>query len=363
MGEQHTNFVNTLLEKLCTNLDISETLYKKVAASYEAVGSYLAEAHSALSAYRPEIRPQGSFMLGTMIMPVNPDDELDIDLVCQLTGKDASWTQYDLKRAVGRRLKEHLTYHAMLRQPEGRRCWTLAYPGEASYHMDILPCVTATQDHSSGRSFSRRYGNYAEEPGLRITDNLTDHYKTEMNSSCWQKSNPFGYAHWFFQQASMRRSRSVQPVSEYQATKLPLQRIVQLLKRHRDIMFGSDEKKPISPIITTLAARAYEGQENIAQGLLEVTQRMAGFISQRYSGTDGRMIKWIENPVNPEENFADKWNDEGKEECWNIWLRQVHEDMQQALSCHDAGEIQTSLARTMGADPVIRAFKSMGTSL
>lgn len=44
-----------------------------------------------------------------------------------------------------------------------------------------------------------------------------------------------------------------------------LQRIVQILKRHRDIMFNGDEDKPISIIITTLASRAYRGETNLSK--------------------------------------------------------------------------------------------------
>ena len=67
-----------------------------------------------LVSYNPIIRAQGSFMLGTMIRPLNEQDDLDIDLVCELTGKGASWTQYDLKHKVGNRLKDHETYKRML---------------------------------------------------------------------------------------------------------------------------------------------------------------------------------------------------------------------------------------------------------
>ncbi len=49
---------------------------------------------------------KGSFMLGTMIKPICADDDLDIDLVCELTGKIHSghniisnkWSEIDLKQ-------------------------------------------------------------------------------------------------------------------------------------------------------------------------------------------------------------------------------------------------------------------------
>ncbi len=138
--EQNEQF-NDILEEFGKNLDISGAEYDKIVKSYEAVGLYLAKNDSLLGKYHPEILPQGSFMLGTMVRPVHENDDLDIDLVCQLTGKVGSWTQYDLKQAVGNQLKDHGKYKTMIKKPEGRRCWTLVYSDETNYHLDILPCI------------------------------------------------------------------------------------------------------------------------------------------------------------------------------------------------------------------------------
>lgn len=84
--EQKIQF-NEILEELGENLDISETQFNAAVKSYEAVGNWLSKEDSLLSRYKPEILPQGSFMLGTMIKPVHEKGDLDIDLVCELTGK------------------------------------------------------------------------------------------------------------------------------------------------------------------------------------------------------------------------------------------------------------------------------------
>lgn len=45
----------------------------------------------------------------------------------------------------------------------------------------------------------------------------------------------------------------------------PLQRAIQIMKRHRDMRFNGhrdEDHKPISMIITTLAAKLYEGHAN-----------------------------------------------------------------------------------------------------
>ena len=142
MNTEQVKQFDSIFNALSESLDITETQYEAAVRSYRAVGDWLAKADSVLVSYNPIIRAQGSFMLGTMIRPLNEQDDLDIDLVCELTGKGASWTQYDLKHKVGNRLKDHETYKRMLDE-EGRRCWTLKYAQESNYHMDILPCLVA----------------------------------------------------------------------------------------------------------------------------------------------------------------------------------------------------------------------------
>jgi hypothetical protein len=361
--EQKTQF-NEILEELGKNLDISETQHNAVAKSYDAVGLHLAKHDSPLGKYSPEILPQGSFMLGTMIQPIHEDDDLDIDLVCQLVGKQADWTQFDLKQVVGDQLKAHGTYEKMLETPDGRRCWRIDYSKDANYHLDILPCIV-----DSGyrilleKAFSAADQAEANTLALRITDNTEANYKTETNHLNWLKSNPFGYARWYFNQASLDImkaelfSEAIQPIPTYTKERLPLQRIVQILKRHRDMMFDGSEHKPISIIITTLASMAYSKETNIVDGLLNVTSKMAGLIEERYSPKHAKNIKWISNPVNSEENFADKWVDHpARETNFYRWIGQVQKDLAEATSLSGLHLIKGSLQKSMGQNVVERTF-------
>ena len=313
--EQITHF-DGIFNALCTSLDITESQFDTVVRSYRAVGDWLAKSDSSLAPYKPIIRPQGSFLLGTMVRPINENDDLDIDLVCELTGKHPSWDQHALKHKVGGRLKDNDTYKKMLEE-EGRRCWTLRYSDDANYHMDVLPCLVAN-DYKvvMERAFSAsKYSTQeANKLAIRITDKESDNYKYDTCPENWMKSNPFGYAHWFMYRASLGDTRrmsllyeSVKPVPSYQKNKSVLQKAVQVLKRHRDIMFDGDEDKPISIIITTLAAQAYRGEASITEALQTIIENMKYFIRDERDPQTGKIIKKIENPVNPEENFADKW--------------------------------------------------------
>jgi hypothetical protein len=303
-----------------------------------------------------------------MTKPVNLKDDLDIDLVCRLSGIKAGWTAYDLKQAVGNRLKDNKTYMEMLK-PEGRRCWTLDYAEDRGFHMDVLPAVVG-QDFFMlmEKSFSDQDMKSVQQLAIRITDWLHPSYRKSMNPLEWPLSNMFGFAAWFkyrSQVTTLRKTmvlnESVQPVPAYQKHKLPLQRIVQILKRHRDIMFNGDEHKPISIIITTLAARAYNGESDLLTALKFVVDNMDQYVEYRLDPITGRHYWWIPNPVNPAENFADKWplNPEKKQNFWK-WVKQVKADVALVTMQDNIIGLKDSIGRPWGDDLVKSVFSNMG---
>jgi hypothetical protein len=116
----------------------------------------------------------------------------------------------------------------------------------------------------------------------------------------------------------------------------PLQRAIQILKRHRDTRFATSENeadKPISMIITTLAARAFQQETSVYDTL-------ATFLDQVQRFQDTGIIKceddkWvIANPVDPSENFADRWNDAGskKSDAFFRWVNWLQEDIDSILN-------------------------------
>lgn len=360
--EQKEEF-SSIFDDMGKSLDISQSQYESITKSYQAVGKWLSEG-TLIKALKPEIRPQGSFMLGTAIKPINENDDIDIDLVCELQNKPLSWTQYDLKQAIGNRIKENTQYSQMLeKQNGGRRCWTLLYRQNAEakeqYHLDILPSIVSSNYHYIlENAFSNNMTDY-EAMAIRITDNESDDYQTSTNINTWLKSNPLGYAQWFHQKARLIHTKffsiqeSIKPVPQYQESKYALQRIVQILKRHRDIMFNGDEHKPISIIITTLAAKAYNGEANIIEGLDNVVHSMKNFIEIR----DG--VYWVTNPVNSEENFADKWKESPeKQKNFFMWLNKVQTDIDSIIGSNNLYSIQNSLEASFGKELITETFST-----
>lgn len=338
--------LSQFLAKLATVLDIPDYVYEDATVKYEDVGSWLAAEDSELKPYAPQIYTQGSFRLGTVVRPVSDRDEYDIDLVCHLELNKEQTTQKDLKQTVGDRLKKHIDLVKIL-QPM-RRCWRLDYPPEGispHFHMDVLPAIP----------------NRERPPtGILITD-------TELIR--WQKSNPNAYADWFYGRmaAIYKEKRSllakslaaeVDEVPEWQV-KTPLQYAIQILKRHRDVHFQTNlDNRPISIILTTLAALAYNNQTNIYDALLNIVQGMPSKIERR----DGRW--WVANPVDPEENFADKWNEHPKRrEAFEQWLQKAQSDLSSITQQPTLEKISSLLAPTLGRQVLTKAATELGLKL
>jgi Second Messenger Oligonucleotide or Dinucleotide Synthetase domain len=272
---------NGLLDIAVQQLDMPAELEKLALIYYKEISEWLCSDDSPLYKYAPKVYSQGSFRLGTVIRPISDENEFDIDLVCRLTINKELITQDKLKQMIGDRLREK--YGDELK--EGRRCWTLEFDG---FHIDILPALPDLDTLPNG---------------ILITD-------TEFLR--WQFSNPVDYSTWFKEQMIVRLEEQrryvakalgmdIKKVPEWEV-RTPLQRAVQLLKRHRDIYFAQDvENQPISIIITTLAARSYNNEGDLDTAFSNITSNMGNHIEKKNG------VYYVANPIHNSENFADKW--------------------------------------------------------
>lgn len=360
-----------ILEELGETLDITENQFNAAVASYNAVGNWLCNDNSVLKPYSPSVKPQGSFLIGTTIQPYTEGQDIDIDLVCELTGKNSAWTQKDLKGIVKKQLEDHKKYESILDE-EGRRCWTLRYRENSvnndQYHMDILPAIIANgYTIRMIKMFSESKSVDFEALAIRITDKELLNYESETDPDYWLQSNPFGYAKWFIDKAQTSTvklfslSESIQPVPKFQRDRLALQRVVQILKRHRDMMFKDDKERPISIIITTLAGYAYQGQTNVLEALIDVIDRMHLYIENKEDQDTGEPYRFVGNPVNQIENFADRWRDTpAKEQKFNDWLKKVKIDITAATEQTGQHNIMRSLSESFGETAIQKTFSNIG---
>ena len=279
--------IDKMLRKIGKEIEISKTEHEKAVKSYNAVGTFI---DNNIPQYDIKVVPQGSFRLGTVIKPITDKDEYDIDLVAIIDHKFLN--AKELKNIVGDALKSSDRYSEKL--VEGKRCWTIEYSESSKYHMDILPTMMSD--------------TYSTNKELTMT-----HKEDEKSDYEFRQTNPEAYYDWFVERMEEERKRlkeeyairnklEIVDVPEYEI-KTTLQVAIQILKRYRDIKFKeTPDIKPISIILTTLIAKVYTGKESVYELIEKFSKEYMMHIEK---DENGNII--IRNPVNENENFADKW--------------------------------------------------------
>jgi hypothetical protein len=349
-----------MINELVECIDIPESAYEKAERRYEDLGDWFDDPSSKCAKFKPHIYPQGSFRLGTVVRPLTDKDEYDLDVGCRLTAgiTKATWTQAELKKLVAEDLEAYRKARQIANKlDEKDRCWRLQYEDKMRFHMDVVPSIP--EDDRRRRLLQEEMVKVGSDKFLAeavankagaITDRREPNY--HWIDPNWHISNSEGYALWFESQMKIAKtlleSRALQakvakvddlPTRKW---KSPLQRCVQILKCHRDQMFKTSPKKPISIIITTLAGLAYDGEEDVDSALETILGRMADFVKDE--------TPRVANPVNPSEDFADKWGTpEGRklqlEENFWAWLKRAQTDLG-ALGSSDDPDYLVEQAKT-----------------
>lgn len=343
-----------ILRAVVDAVELPDSAYEKAKERYEDLGQWLGQPSSNIAKYSPHILPQGSFRIGTAIRPLSEEEEYDLDITCRLeTGLTMeNTTQADLRSLVKKDIEAYRRERG-IQAPLGEkhRCLRLEYQDHLSFHMDLVPCIPDSLESRallekafSQRAYSDSLIQKVSSMASRITDDRRTDYKTI--SSSWLKSNPEGYARWFEERMisravikSLQERARVDALPTYKR-RAPLQRAIQILKRHRDQMFEDyPDSKPISMIITTLAAQAYSGEEDLESTIFAVLMGMERMINP----TKPR----VPNPVNFEEDFADKWDDPKYatlhlEDNFRKWLLQAKTDFNRVLASTNSDELRKS---------------------
>ena len=323
-----------IFQDLITELDIPVYHYERAKDRARSLENWLLRDSSSVKQLKPEVYPQGSFRYGTVIRPIDDDGYYDLDLVVTFELSKSVATQKQIKDLLGGEIEAYATAKQFKEKPsEKYRCWRLNYADEVSFHMDVLPSLP------NGNELKLEHTRMSVPIDLAQHEiSITDMRHPSYTSICdnWFSSNPRGYAKWFEAIArgyaadrialllESRAYASVDEIPSYEL-KTTLQRVIQILKRHRDIHFIDDcTYAPISMIITTLATHAYQGQNAIEDALPTVVARMPNFIKASRPR--------VENPVNKDEDFADKWSaDPRYESNFYLWHGQLTADIHRML--------------------------------
>lgn len=351
--EQKLQWVE-LLDSIAENLDLSSTQLKNIEQAYKGVSIWLAESTNPLLA-DAEIYPQGSVRLKTAVRPLG-HDEFDVDLILYLPHADLA-NREDIMSAVRQRLSEHTKYSNLMSElPRGFR---INYAGD--YHLDITP--GKRHEHS-----------WLQGQPMWIPD----------KKEGLKESNAKGMAEIFDEVSLLlpirktlkaaNESYAIDGIEDFPAQhlKAPLNRIVQILKRHRDEWAQSSshnsDHRPISVLITILAAWSYKNiidsgkvYENDFDLILDVIESLPKYIQCNA----GEFL--VCNPAMEQENYAEKWNrtknseGEALRRAFNSWHQVAMQTFEQLALQADKGidVAFDSLSESFGSTPVSHARKAM----
>ena len=236
-------------------VNLNQTRLDRLQTAVGAVNTYLKD-H--LRGYQ-KMEPQGSYALGTLIKPVDDNDEYDADIQIVMN-PNPSWQPKDYLDAVYDTLRKNETYAGKLRRKT--RCVTIDYAGE--FHLDVVPRVTSNGQHNVCNSTTNQF---------EVTDGT-------------------GYRDWFNEKNRITGGN--------------LKRVVRLLKYLRDHKNNYTVK---SILLTTLAGNAIypsdegtEGVSTVADTLVTVLSRMDSYLQQHPN------MPSIKNPVLSTETFNRHWD-------------------------------------------------------
>jgi hypothetical protein len=273
--------LDDLLNRIGEKLQLDKTRRKKTEDSYLAVCKWIKEDTKYFDNYDIDFYPQGSYSIGTTVKPMSKE-EFDLDFVLHIYGNYYTENPMNVLKQLERRFGEHDVYKEMYTVKN--RCIRLNYARE--FHMDILPGFPT-------EVFIK------EDTKLKVPDRtLKD----------WTDSNPKGYIKWFESQSRikilMEKAAKIEPLPDdipYERIE-PLKRIVQLIKRYRNIYFAEmSDRAPGSIVLTTLCGHYYQSEENVYLGARSILNRMYNDIIKSSTPIE------IRNPANNDEILSEKW--------------------------------------------------------
>jgi hypothetical protein len=138
---------------------------------------------------------------------------------------------------------------------------------------------------------------------------------------------------------------------------LDAQLVVQLLKLHRNTHFAEDlGSRPASILLTTLAGHAYTGERDVYDAMVEIVDEMPQLVEHH------RDVWVVANPVEPRENFADKWGkDPSLATGFFDWMERAAVDLREAGEQRGLQRLTTRLAESFGEEPIQKSAKRLGS--
>lgn len=279
--------VDKYLNMIGDKIQLPDNKRKEINDSYKAISGFIENNNELIGDVDYSIYYHGSFAIDTAIKPVKGEDfDLDIIVEFDMSKKDMSANEFYrtfFNTFVGSRYEDMAE--------EYRNSVRIDY--ESNYHFDIMPSVPI-------RANSRALN----VPDAKKRDWVIRSPKTYIS---WFKSMTEkikGYKVSTSDSGRMLMESDIKPLKLRQPyeTTPTLVRVVQLIKRMKDIFFHDydGEREPQSIVITTLAAKYYDGEYSVFEALSNIVRKMKSL----YDNNNRFVVK---NPSYTDEVFTEKW--------------------------------------------------------
>lgn len=349
--------LDILLDLICEKLQLDKTREKRLQSAYDNISNCIEEGVET-KIYDALVYYFGSRALNTVVKPVKRT-EYDLDMVLQLQVRNLDYSPKVLRNEVFTFLEEN---SALKDKVEYFRYGVkVKYKGD--FHVDIMI------------GFESDFGR------LLVYDFKKNQYVNR---------NPKGYINWFeskyitnFQDIKLYpyyekyfssdtnyipaihgriEKEEIKPAVAYQYVQ-PIQRITQLIKRHKNIYFSQNmnDYETSSVILTTLIGDSYQNETSIYDGMTKFINFHLNLINQ-YSKAPFKLINPADRNLEErlQENLTNKWFDNPKYHiAFKHYIRKLKMDWSEL---HDQTSIRSKaifLQRIFGENVVDAAYQTL----
>lgn len=283
------------IESVCRKLQLDDTREKILSTAFSSVTQWLEDDPDFWGREDQDILlyAYGSRDIGTVVKPKS-HEEYDVDFVIQTDYDHLLFTPEDFRLKLFNRLREHATYRDKISLIRfGVR---INYEGQL--HMDVMPACflpgssrLVAPDCKKGSWVPRNLKGYSSWFKAKFVHDLRmlplyEHYRSR------------GFI------IEARAETEALPAAVPFVAVQPLQKAVQLIKRHRNIHFENDTDSATSSIIlTTLAGEYYDSSFSTIQAVDKILKLL---LHERIQcKVSGRKLR-VYNPADSAVHLRDK---------------------------------------------------------
>lgn len=306
----------TEIEDLAMDYALPQRKYKLAIERYNSISKLLTN-----SGIECKIYPQGSFSYGAISKPYNNNkrNEFDLDVIVEFPDTSDDYPKL-LMDKIYDILNRSPHYKNKVKKHENG--FTIEFAGD--FNMDIIPAKSEEEIKKFEISYRSEVSEYAYD-SIKIPKYNNYRYS-------YVRNNPKGFKNWFDiinkktvdQEYVMKYKRalysesfssiysSVDEIPDiYIVT--PLQKVIILLKRLRDVHYSRIKKvnKPLSGMICLLACKAIENHPYLSFN--DTLKTVLDYIVGLEGGNDITSLhlndgKWnLLNPTNCYDDLVDNW--------------------------------------------------------